>query len=215
LNWILLVACCAAFVLFDILGRRAAYERGLQLGISGTFSAMPGSLVVVMAVLSGFVFALLLLGQIFLRRTLSKGFLLVLILIPITWASPRRLEIPSYMEGISLRLHDSPFLPRFVETAAAEVAKTKPDDRGSSYHVDRERGEELFFKGPFQSAGFKFPPRASILSRSLILDWGGSMSFRWGMTISGEKGASPELPRDALKYSQLSPEIILYTVPPA
>lgn len=207
LPWMLMTVCCVVFATAQIFGKGAAYRSGVDLEAAGLGFA---DIMIFPFLLIGFLGALatapFVTYQVLALRSLSKKYLLTLLSLPASWFISSLIPIPSFEDGLAATLKKGQFLDQLTESAAMELKKPSIEN-----DWERKRGSQLLETHPFSILKKCDPPNVSVLKETLILDFGGSLSRRWGLAISGTPDVQPSIPSYALAPSQLNKEIWIYS----
>lgn len=197
-----IVFCCVLYMLCILALRYDAFRWGFRLE-SPDFSVLGlfGALYVPASVTAAFLGIGLVIDT--ARKFHSKGYLLLILLLPFSYFVPQWIPLPGFTEGVVKRLKSSGLSEELVAFAASEIARPAPVE------TDWERARQVIASPPFDSLKLVQVPHFRHEGRSLICRFGRS----WGFSVSGVRCERPTLPSDSFQQKMVSPEIVVFRSP--
>ena len=215
-GWFCYVFLSAGIAGLVIVGRLSSYFDGLALGQSDTLFSMAITGMLVLSLL-----LLLPLGLFALYRIIrGRDHWLKLAILPfplLALVGPRYIPLPTFNQGVIETLRAKTTAADFVKavkTTAAAPPKWLAARKDLTTEQDHwpEQQKWLAATAPFDRISLQPQPKIYLESQTLLIEWGGPLSRRWGLALSAKTGVKPEIPSHAAHSEEIYPEVWLFNI---
>ncbi|QJE94429.1 hypothetical protein [Luteolibacter luteus] len=195
-----------------LVGRLLNYFEGLALGDSDVLIKMAIMAMLLLCLLMLGTLGLVALYRIIRRRDhwLKLG---ILALPAVAMVAMDFVPLPSFNDGVIEALRSKTTGAEFVALAKATSAKP-PEWLKESEEPGLLEKKEKWLKtaAPLDRLGVEPYPKVSLQGETLLVEWGGPLSRRWGLAISSTPGVKPEIPSHAAHSEEIHPEVRLFNI---